>query len=882
MVNLRTEYLIDPLALDELLPRLSWSIEDERPRARQTACQIRAASSLELLRSGEANLWDSGRLASHRHTNLVWAGTPLGARTRAYWDVTVWSSARPAPARSVAATFEIGLTDRKDWAASWIGAPVSGKAANDGLAPLVHRRFRVERPIQQARLYVTALGLYDAHINGVRVGDDWFRPGWTDYRARVQVQTYDVTKLLHEGDNGIGFLIGDGWYAGRIAHFARGVAYDAASPALLAQLEVIYDDGTATLVATDATWRYTEGPIRRNDLLDGEEYDARREVPGWSEARCDDSNFQGVEMRSWPAARLVGSRSEAVQVVAELTPVSDPIRVDSSSGRRTVLFDLGQNIAGVARLRVCGPSGATIRLRHAEMLEPDGQLYTENLREARAVDSYTLSGDPGGEIWAPRFTCHGFRYVELSHDAQWDGEFKPFTKETVTGLALGSAMRQTGDFSCSDELLNRLQSNIVWSQRSNFLEVPTDCPQRDERLGWTGDAQIFAATACFNMDAAAFLTKWMYDLDDAQRIDGQVPKVAPNVLDDYDGGPGWSDARVLCAWELYLAYGDTRVLERHYDRMVEWLEWQAATSCDGIRSLDGCGYWQGFGDWLSLEQPPTPLELIGTAHFARSSGVMVAIADLLGRCDDAERFKAFGDQAVTGFTREFLTDEGRLAVGNQTAHLLALAWDLLPADRRTTIFGHLVELLEESGRHLQTGFLGTPLLCPVLTRFGRVDLAYDVLMQREYPGWLYPVTLGATTLWERWDGWTPDAGFADARMNSFNHYAYGAVGRWIYDTIGGLAIDPSRPGYEHVLVAPRPGGGLTSGSASIASMRGLIESRWEIRQGRFALSLRLPPGVTATVTLPEGSTHEVEPGTHFFKSGALGRKAGGLQSVGQS
>ena len=865
--NLRVDGAVDPLGLDEVRPRFGWWVADDRPGAHQTAYRVRVATSRDALEADEPDLWDSARVAGSRQLQVEYEGAPLTSRRSAVWDVTVWDADGRAGTPSSPASFEMGLLERDDWLARWIGTPVEEAGLTTAPAPILRRTFGLERAVRSARLYVTALGLYVAHLNGRPVSDDWFRPGWTDYGRRLQYQTYDVTGLVRQGNNALAVMLGDGWYSGRVAWEERGLFYGS-SPALLAQLEVVHDDGTVTTIGTDGSWRWAEGPVRRQDLLEGEDYDARREVPRWDDVGCDESGFGPVVLRDRPDAALTAAPAGPVRVVQELLPVDEPRRVDGGGRRIALAFDLGQNFTGVVRLRVRGPRGATIRVRHAEMLDADGSLYTANLRSARATDTYTLRGDPEGETWAPRFTFHGFRHVELSYSHHWRGKLTRFDRHTVTGLALSSALDQTGSFQCSDERLDRLQSNVQWGQRSNFLEVPTDCPQRDERLGWTGDAQVFAPTAAFNMDVERFFAKWARDLDDAQRPDGRVPSVAPNVLNEEDGGPGWSDARVLCAWAVYLAYGDTRILERHYDAMVRWLEWEASTLVDGVRCADGCGYFQGYSDWLALDSSwqsvwsATPRDLIGTAYFARTAGVMAEVAAVLGEEKDAARFSSMRDEAVAGFNGHFVSLSGELTVQTQTAHLMALAWDLLPEEHRPAALDRLLVLLQERDWHLSTGFLGTPLLCPVLSRFGRTDVAYRVLVNDDYPGWLFPVRNGATTMWERWNSWTPEHGFGDVNMNSFNHYAYGAIGRWMYDTIGGVRIDQAAPGYEHVLVRPEPGGGLTRARTSIRSVRGRIESGWEIDGGRFVLRLSLPANVTATVVLPDGATSEVGAGSH--------------------
>lgn len=866
-INLRTEYLADPVGIDETAPRFSWWIDDPRPGARQTAYRVRVASSPELLAQDAPDLWDSGQVASGQQAQIAYAGAALTSRRRAHWDVALWDAeGTPGPA-SDPAMFELGLLDRADWSASWITTEVETSGLSLPPAPILRRTFRVASPVRRARLYITALGLYEAHLNGHRVGDDYFRPGWTDYRARLQYQTYDVTDLIAPGDNALAVLLGDGWYSGRVAHLERGMLYGT-RPALLAQLELVGDDGTTTRVVTDDGWRWREGPIRGQDMLEGEEYDARYEVAGWDEVGCDESGFAPVLPHDWPTMPLVAAPNAPVRAVRECTPVADPAPVAGGWSRKAFVYDLGQNFAGIIRLSVRGLRGATLRLRYAEMLADDGRPYTANLRGARVIDTYTLRGDERGETWTPTFTFHGFRYVEVSYHERWHDRIAPLDRASVTGLALMSDLPETGSFQCSDPLVNQLQANIQWGQRGNFLEIPTDCPQRDERLGWTGDAQVFVSTAAYNFDVAAFFVKWMRDCDDAQRPDGQLPAYAPRLDSEIDGGPGWSDARVLCPWAIYEAYGDLRLLERHYGTMSAWLDWQVSTARDGVRCYDDCGYYQGYGDWLALDstwqsrQGATPKDLIGTAYFAHSADTMRRIATVLGRDADAARFAAMREAAVAGFNRAFVAPSGHLTAPTQTAYLMALAWDLLPESLRPAAFAKLLTLFAERNWHLSTGFLGTPLVCSVLTRFGRADLAYRIFMQQDYPGWLFPVRNGATTMWERWNSWTPEAGFGDVNMNSFNHYAYGAIGRWMYDTVAGLALDSDHPGYGHVRIAPQPGGGLTWAKAAIRSIHGPIATGWTLDNGRFTLTAQLPPNVTATVTLPDGTTRDLVAGSH--------------------
>jgi alpha-L-rhamnosidase len=868
--RLRTEFLVEPIGIDETSPRLFWWAKDDRQDAAQTAYRIRAATTKQKLASNAPDLHDTGKVMSKQNAHVT-IPLMLSSRQRVWWDVQLWDAQGAAGPASEASFFEMGLLQASDWQAKWIASPLMGAGQTMPPVPILRNEFYLPAEVTSARLYITALGLYEAHLNGERVSDDYFRPGWTDYFDRLQYQTYDVTARLKVGANAMAVLLGDGWYAGRVAHLERSLRWGD-RPALLAQLEVHCADGSTHRIATGDGWTWTQSPILGADLLQGEEYDARRELKNWNNVAAA-GDWRAVEIVSPRHGKLVAQPNEPVRLVKEFVPVADPTDVFGGWERTARVFDFGQNIAGMVRLKVKGPAGATVKLRFAEILQKNGQLYTENLRSARVTDTYTLRGDPEGETWTPRFTFHGFRYCELSAATAFTkGKDQPVKLELgdrscVTALALMSATPVTGEFECDHALLNQLQSNIQWGQRGNFLEAPTDCPQRDERLGWTGDAQVFAPTAAFNMDVAAFFTKWSRDLDDAQDEAGNVPCVAPviNILEG-DSGPGWSDARVIVPWSMYQAYGDQRLLERHYEPMKKWTNALAAMCNDGIRCDHTHKGFRGFGDWLNLENG-TPIEILGTAYFAHSTGIMAKVAALLDRPEDAAHFAQLRSRSVDAFNREFVSPAGKLTSPTQTAYLMALGFDLLPESKRDRALGELIKLFEAKQFHLATGFLGTPLICPVLTRFGRIDLAYKILLQTTYPGWLFPVSNGATTMWERWNSWTPDSGFGDANMNSFNHYAYGAVGQWMYAKIGGIELDPERPAYEHIRIAPQPGGPIKRARTALDSVRGRIESSWTLMGERFSLQVLIPPGCTATVRLPDGSVHERGSGRHAFEAG---------------
>ncbi len=840
--RLRCEYLSNPLGLDERWPRLSWWVNDARRGAVQSAYRVLVASSAAVLDDDDADVWDSGKVTSDRCIHVAYEGPALESRQRCFWKVCTWDGEDRRSPWSDVQWWEMGLLDEKEWAGSWIGL-ARAESDDSQPCPFLRRSFRIEGPIVRARAYVTARGLYELYVNGQRVGSDSFTPGWTDYDRRIPYQAYDVTDLLREGENVVGAILGDGWYCGYLAWGKGGRQVWGTQPSLLMQLALDTRDGATQIVATDEEWRASSGPVLKSDIYNGETYDARLEMPGWAGPGFDDSGWDTPRVFEPTGAALVAKRSEAVQVIDEIKPVKMTEPVAGAS-----IFNMGQNMVGRVRLKVEGPAGTRITMRHAEMLNPDGTLYTANLPRAKATDEYVLKGD-GPEVYEPRFTFHGFQYVELTGC--------PRTPDlgTVTGVVLHSNTPPTGEFECSDPLVNQLQHNIVWGQKGNFLEVPTDCPQRGERLGWMGDAQAFVRTACFNMNVAAFFTKWLDDVEDGQAEDGAFPDVAPNVLPG-KGVAGWADAGVICPWTIYLCYGDTRILGRHYDSMARWIEYMRATS----NSLTRPDF--GYGDWLapglvSAGDAPTPKDLIGTAYFAYCAGLMSSIARILGKTEDAEGFASLSEDVKGAFNREFVTPAGRVVGHTQTGYVLALAFDLLPDEKRPVAVRHLVSDIERREWHIATGFIGGILLAPTLSRFGRTDVAYKLLTQETYPSWLYPVKHGATTIWERWDGWTEERGFQDPGMNSFNHYAYGAVGQWLYATVAGIDLDPDEPGYKHIVIRPEPGGGLTHARGELLTMYGRVASAWKLEEGQFVLDVAVPANARATVILPTSDSGNV-------------------------
>ena len=842
-IHLRCEYFENPLGVDDLQPRMSWWLDaNHRRGARQTAYQVLVSSEP----GGTPDLWDSGKVSADTSTHVAYAGLPLRSRQRAWWRVKVWDERGRAIESTERAWWETGLLDRADWKGLWISGTLTGGRWASIPSPYLRRTFFVGARIARARLYATALGLYEPRLNGRRVGDLHLAPGWTDYHRRVPYQSYDVTSQVVVGDNTVGAILGDGWYCGHIAWRGRQLYGD--RPKFLAQLVIDYLDGHTETIATDSTWRFAYGPLLASDLLMGESYDARLEFPGWDKPGFDDRGWQPARPSPITAIAIETMRAPPVRAMQELKAQLLP-PVPGRTARLTRRYDFGQNLVGHVRLRVKGPAGASITLRHAEMIEADGRLYDANLRTARATDDYTLRGDARGEVFEPRFTIHGFRYLELETHGP-DVEI-----EDPVAVVLHTDLPLTGEFSCSDPLVNQLQRNILWSQRGNFVSVPTDCPQRDERLGWTGDAQVFVRTAAFNMEVTSFFRHWLQALADAQTVRGTIPAVAPAVDGlQPDGGPAWADAATICPWTIYLCSGDRRILERCFPVCARFVDELRATNPDFIRRRTVHDF-AGYGDWLAPDDSNqtdggTPKDLIGTAYFAHSARLVAAMAQVLGKTEEAKIYSALAEAVRAAFQQRFLTAEGAVTAPTQTACVLALHFGLVPSRMRARIAAALVKDIEHRGGKLSTGFLGSAYLPHVLTATGHPAVAFRLLQQKERPSWLYAVTQGATTLWERWDGRTPESGFQDPGMNSFNHYAYGAIGDWLYAVVAGIELDPGEPGYRHFMLQPHPGGTLASARAKFVSPRGDIVSAWRSGPHRFDWDVTVPANATATARLP--------------------------------
>lgn len=828
---------MNPLGIDSRRPRFSWWVNDSRANAMQSAWCIE-------ITDGKGNKWNSGKRLGANSVDVEFDAVPFVSRERCTWRVKTWDGAGVESPWSEASSFEIGLLKAEDWQASWIGHPP--RFTGRSVPPVYLRRdFVLDQAPAKARLYISARGLYETEINGKRIGNDAFVPGWTDYSKRNQYLSYDVTSALANGSNTIGIILADGWHNGYLKAPVQKNHYGN-DTSVIARLEIETKDGKHFTLVTDDSWQAATGPILESDIYNGEKYDARAELGKWSSP--------GYKAANWLKPRI-----ESPETGWLIAKVCEPVRpcetIKAKSVKRSPdgewIFDFGQNLVGHARIHIAGKLARTVTLHFAEMLKPDGSLYLDNLRSAEATDRYTFKDDKP-VTWEPRFTFHGFRYVGLS------GIDTEPTVDSVEAVVLHTDAPKTGEFSCSIDLLNQLQSNIVWGQKGNYFEVPTDCPQRDERLGWTGDAQVFVRTATFNMNVAPFFEKWSADMRDSQMPDGQFPHFAPLIGTlRMSSSPAWADAGVICPWTIYERYGNTRILADNFEAMKRWVDYQEKTSKELIRP-DG-----GFGDWLAIGKQ-TPKPLIGTAYFAHTSKLLSQAAAVLGRDEDARHYADLSKQVADAFNREFVLPDGKLKTESQTGYLLALGFDLLPEAKRPAALKALLADLESNNWHLATGFVGTGLLMPVLSKSGCNDVAYRILLQETYPGWLYSIRQGATTMWERWNSYTKDKGFGDASMNSFNHYAYGAVGEWMYSVIAG--IDAAEPGFRKILIQPQPGGGLTWAKGSLESPYGLISTDWKLQHGEFSLQVVIPTNTAATVRLPNGESHETGAGTHTFKA----------------
>jgi alpha-L-rhamnosidase len=828
---------------------LAWIIAAKERGTVQSAYQIRVGTTV----AGD-DVWNSGRVVSDRQVDVTLPGDlHLQPAMRYFWQVKVWDGNGVESKWSAPAWFETGLLSAADWlGAKWIASQTTNAAAP---CPLLRDVVKLTKKVKRAKIYASAHGLYQLSINGQKVGDSFLTPGWTDYPKRIQSQTYDVTPLLRKGDNIIGAALGDGWYRGNVGMSWRGVYGN--TLALVANLQVTYTDGSTENFVTDGNWRSAVGPFVQADLQDGENYDARLEQPGWDGANFDASLWKPVTVVSDDLTKLVPQPDEPVRAT-EMLPAR--ARIESKPGE--YVYDLGQNMVGVAQVKLTGKKGQTIRIRYAEELyrlgDRKGQIYTDNFRKAKVTDSFTFGHD-GTATYQPTFTQHGFRYIEII------GVDRPPAAKDVQGVVLGSDLPDIGDLRLSNSMLDQLVRNIRWGQRGNFVSIPTDTPARDERLGWTGDISVFSPTACRYRDTRAFLSKWMDDMRDAQKPDGNIPAIVPQPQHQFnETGVGWSDAFITVPYAVWHATGDTRIVRRNWEAMKRFYRFvhDSATK-DGNLLEEGRNSWFS-GDWLSLEngnyQRLDEHKVIATAYFAEDTRMMAEMAATLGETNQATEWAALVPKIREAFVSAYRQSDGSIYTGTQTAYAIALGMDMIadPKQREQTAAKY-IEKLAADNDHLRTGFLGTPWLLPALTKISRDDLAMQLLLNEDYPSWGFEIHMGATTVWERWNSIRANGEFGPADMNSFNHYAYGAVGDWMFQNLGGLQI--VEPGYKKSRIAPLVGqGGLTHAKCSIRTPYGPLASEWKLANGELTLAVTVPANTSAEVVIPAASTEAVREG----------------------
>lgn len=836
----------NPLGMDVTHPRFSWKMTADKRNQMQTAYRVDVSENPNF----SGHVWDSGKINSDSSVFITYKGKPLQSGKKYYWRVKVWDNAGKASAWSPAAWWQTALFNETDWKAKWI-SPGYTEDTIKRPSPLMRKQFTANKKIRSAVAYITAHGLYEASINGKRIGDAYLTPGWTSYGKRLQYQTYDVTGLLKEGNNAVGVTLGNGWYRGVIGFDNHKNVYGK-DISLLFQINITYEDGTTGIITSDDTWKSSTGEILYSEIYNGETIDHNMEKIGWAQFGFNDAQWSNVVVKDYPKNILIATYNEMVKKHETFKPV----RIFKTPKNEQVI-DFGQNLVGWVVLKVKGKAGDKITVSHAEVLDKEGNFYTENLRAAKAQDTYILKGD-GEETFEPHFTFHGFQFIRIEG---YPGDV--VKAEDVTAVALYSDMKPTGTFTTSNPLINQLQHNILWGQKGNFLDVPTDCPQRDERLGWTGDAQVFSRTATFNMNVNDFFAKWLKDVAADQTADGVVPFVVPNCLGFTSGSTGWADVSTVVPWNMYLAYGDKQILRDQYNSMKGWVDYMQHQSKKDL--------WQSgnhFGDWLFYSRDDdtdgtsaiTDKYFIAQCFYAHSTQLLINTAMILNKQEDVTYYTALLKRIKDAFFKEYVTPNGRLVSGTQTAYTLALNFDMLPESLRAQAAQRLVENIRAYDNHLTTGFLGTPYLCHVLTRFGYNNVAYRLLLQDTYPSWLYPVKMGATTIWERWDGIKPDKTFEAASMNSFNHYSYGAIGDWMYRVMAGMDTYNDGPGYKHIKVMPHPGGGFTQATASLLTYYGNLTSGWEIKDGKTYYTIEIPVNTKADILLPASQADQITEG----------------------
>ncbi|MGB9746547.1 MAG: family 78 glycoside hydrolase catalytic domain [Bacteroidales bacterium] len=863
-VMLKCEYDENPLGIDNPKPRFSWAMNDTTRLARQKAWQIMVATTAEKLTSGKPDMWDSHMVRSDVSQFIPYDGKPLQSATRYYWKVRYWDRRGCASAWSDIQWFETAFLKADDWKADWIAAV----KPNDSRPPrsvLMRKEFLANKELASARLYITGLGNYVAYINGQRVGNDLLTPGWTDYRTKVQYQVYDVTAMIQKGQNAWGAVLGNMWWSSGLG-WQGGSTYSNGPLRLMGQLCLTYSDGTSEIIPTDTSWQFTDSPIVYNHIYHGETYDARMEIPDWSKAGTPAGLWKKVAVLDTFHVRLVAQQDPPIRVSELITPVSI-----AEPKKGIYVFDFGQNMVGWARLSVQAPAGTVIEMRFAELLHDDGTVAQENLRQAKATDRYICKGQ-GTETWEPMFTYHGFRYVQVT------GLKEEPTKETLTGIVIHSSAPFRGKFECSDTLLNQIWKNITWGQRGNMMSVPTDCPQRDERLGWMGDAQIFAPTAFYNMNMNRFFVKWLRDIADCQDTSGYVYDVNPAIVVGGPAKPGWGDAVVVVPYVTYLFTGDRSILEENYDAMKKWIHYMDTKAKNHLYEF-GDGDWGGYGDWVAVV--PSPTKPTGGLYYYYSTKLLSEIAGIIGKKEDSAALAGHLPLIAQAYNAKyFYPDSGHYIANTQSMNLLPVAFGLAPENLRAELIKKVAENVVQRDTHLTTGFMGTAYLLPLLSDYGYHDLAWKVATQTTYPSWGYMVKKGATTIWELWNSDTerPEG------MNSRNHFAYGSVGEWYYRYLAGIQPDIKQPGFKRIIFYPRPVGNLTYASADLMTGYGQATIAWKKIGNQLQIEIQIPANTSGIVRIPfeKGKNKKIaESGKLIWKDGKRVKSSKGLTFVKQ-
>ena len=870
--NLRCEYLTNPLGVDTAAPRFSWNLEHSERDQLQTAYQIVISSDLEDIRNSNKALWDSGRVESDENVNVVYAGPPLENATLYHWRVRWWDSKGNESPYSDVACFGTGFLNAEDWKAQWISMkdPASyGSSVNKLYGGVDHEALHfhaiysrkdvvIDRAVKHACAYVCGLGYYELRLNGQKVGDHLLDPGETDFKLLALYSAFDVTHQLRSGANALGIILGNGRH---IEAFGYG------KPRAILQVHVEYEDGDREVILSDADWKTSHGPLMENGTYFGERYDARREMPGWDTPGFDDLAWKPVEVVDGPP--LASRMMPPIRATHRLEP-QRILRPQEG----VFVFDFGQNFSGWARLSVTGPAGTEVRMRSAELLDENNMLNTSSLRNAESTDTYILKGE-GEEVYEPRFTYHGFRYVEVT------GFPGVPALDNLEGFFIHSDVEGIGTFHCSNQLINAVHRNIYWGQLSNLISIPMDCPQRDERMGWMGDAQLAAEEALYNFHMTPFFAKYLWDIQLAQKEDGSLSDVVPPYWPLYPADPAWGSAYITIAWYCYLFTGDTRILEEHFNGMNRYIDFLKTYAEDNVLKLFG-----RYGDWCApgmIQPMKTPGPLTSSWYFYHDTLLLSRIAGVLEKVKEASELSALAGEIKDAFNREFL-EGGRYATNDygmlthvyisQTSQALPLYLDMVPENLKETALAMLKQaVVEQSDCHVDTGIVGTRYLFDVLTEHGMADIAYKVATQRTYPGWGYMIEEGATTLWERWEKLEGEG------MNSHNHIMLGSIDAWFYRTIAGLA--PAEPGWKRIRVKPHILGDLTYATATVKTVRGEVSVSWEKKGSTLSMSVSIPANAMADVSVPILSPNSTvkEGDTLIWSDGKAKQEARGLTSL---